>query len=105
MILAFFLIENRKTAFRSRKAGKTKNALADKILDLLGDGWGIDPNQLYVNRGASIYNDWCSWHGCVYSPDGTKYDICSWVSMGKLVKQDKIGFVGELKLLGVNEIS
>ena len=91
--------------FRGSRAGKIKHALANKLLDLFGEGWSIDPDELCVNRGSNKYNDWCSWTGYIYSPSGVKHQIHSWVSMGNLLKQESIGFVDKIDELGGTEIS
>lgn len=80
------------------RAGKTKNKLADKILDFLGEGWGIDPDELYVNRGGNKYNDWCSWTGCVWKGN-VRYPIHSWEPMSALIKAKKLTIVGEIDRL------
>ena len=76
------------------RAGRIKNALADLILDLLPEGSGVDVESLRVNRGGNQYNDWCSWTGIVYLPDGRKKDICSWETMTELVKHGSLTWVG-----------
>lgn len=101
----YFLIENRKTTFRSIQAGKIKHALAGKLLDLFGKDWSIDPEELTVNRGSNQYNDWCSWTGWMIDPDGYKWQIHSWSTMGELAKRkEPLVIIGNKEMTGT-EIS
>lgn len=86
MLILYFLL--------LKGATKTQNKLADKLLDLFGEGWGIDPSELRINKGSNKFDDSCCWDGWIESPTCKKLHIHSFVSMSKLIRKKELFIVG-----------
>lgn len=80
-----------------KKAGRIKNKLADMLLDLFGEGYSIDPNDLRTNKGAQSKNDIASWHGYLTNPYGYREGVYSYDNMTFLTKCKSLSFVGGKK--------
>jgi hypothetical protein len=82
------------------KAGPIKQKLADMILDLVGEGFSIDPTELRTNKQGNKFNGCCSWTGYVYenallnrSNNAGVHAIHSFSSMTRLVRHGSICFL------------
>lgn len=74
-----------------------KERLANKIEESFKEyNAFVDPRDLHVNRGATKYNDWCSWTGIVYNIPGVT-SISSYTTMTELVKKkEPLVFIDKL---------